>query len=160
QRAEESIGSATDGQLARWFDAHPPSLPTARLRLAQIWMNSGRQTEAVELIRQTWIEGDFSAVEEKLMLQRYHDTLRGEDNAKRLDPLIGEGQTEQANRLLKHVGPDPAALGQARLALAAMAPGVETLIARVPAKLQNDPGLLYERMRWRRRNELDDDAAA
>jgi soluble lytic murein transglycosylase len=160
QRAEESIATATDSQLATWFAAHPPSLPTARLRLAQIWMNSGRQKDAVDLIRQTWIDGDFSAVEEKLMLQRYRDVLRGEDNSKRLDRLIWDGQTEQAKRMLRHVGPETTALGQARLGLAAMSPGVEGLIARVPAHLQKDPGLLFERMRWRRRNELDDDAAA
>jgi len=160
QHAEEAIGTATDSQLASWFSVHPPILPTARLRQAQILTNSGRNKEATALIRQTWIEGDFTAIEEQLMLQRYRDVLRGEDNARRLDRLIWDGQTEQAKRMLRHVGPETAALGQARLALAAMSPGVEGLIARVPAQLQSDPGLLYERMRWRRRSDLDDDAAA
>jgi soluble lytic murein transglycosylase len=159
QHAEESIGTATDGQLAAWFGVHPPVLPTARLRQAQIWIAAGRQDEATNLIRQTWIEGDFSAVEEQLMLQRYRDVLRGEDNARRLDRLIWDEKTDQAKRMMRHVGPETEALAQARLALAAMSPGVEGLIARVPASLQNDPGLLYERMRWRRRNDMDDDAA-
>ncbi len=158
-RAEEAIGTATDSQLLAWFTANPPILPTARLRLAQIWANQGRQDDATKLIRQTWVDGDFSAVEEKLMLQRYHDVLRGEDNARRLDRLIWDGQTEQAKRMLRHVGPDTAVLGQARLALAAESPGVEGAIARVPPSLQNDPGLLYARMVWRRHNDLDDDAA-
>jgi len=39
-----------------------------------------------------------------------------------------------------------------------MAPGVERLVAKVPAQLQNDPGLLYERARWRRRKEMFDSA--
>jgi soluble lytic murein transglycosylase len=159
QRAEEAIGTATDSQLATWFNTHPPVLPTAKLREAQIWMSQGRHDDAIQLIRQTWIDGDFTAIEEKLMLQRYHDVLRGEDNTLRLDRLIWDGQTEQAKRMLRHVGPDTAALGQARLALAAMSPGVEGLIARVPPALQNDPGFLFERMRWRRHNDLDDEAA-
>ncbi len=159
QHAEEAIVSATDSQLAAWFGTHPPILPAARLRQAQIWMNSGREADALDLIRQAWIEGDFTAVEEKLMLQRYRDVLRSEDNARRLDRLIWDGQDEQAKRMLRHVSADIVALGQARLALSDESPGVEGLLARVPAQLQNDPGLLYERMRWRRRNDLDDDAA-
>src|SRR5579862_238340 len=159
QHAEEAIITATDSQATAWFVAHPPILPAARLRQAQIWMASGRQDEALALIRQAWIEGEFTAIEEKLMLQRYRDVLRPEDNARRLDRLIWDEQDEQAKRMLRHVSADIAALGQARLALENESPGVEGLIARVPQNLQNDPGLLYERMRWRRRNDLDDDAA-
>jgi soluble lytic murein transglycosylase len=138
QHAEEAIESATDSQATAWFSAHPPVLPAARLRQAQIWMAAGRQDDARDLIRQTWIEGDFTTVEEKLMLQRYHDVLRGEDDARRLDRLIWDGQNEQAKRMLRHVSADTAALGQARLALAADSTGIEGFLARVPARLQND----------------------
>jgi soluble lytic murein transglycosylase len=159
-RAEEAIATATDAQLVPWFRAHPPVLPAAQLRLAQIWLQSGRRGDAERLIRQAWIDGDYSAIEEKFMLERYHDVLRGEDNARRLDRLIWDHQTEEAKHMLKHVGQDTAALAQARLGLAAMNPGVERLIAKVPSRLQNDAGLLYERMRWRRHKDLDDDAAS
>jgi len=159
ERAEEAIGTATDAQVSAWFKLHPPRLPVARLRLAQIWMDSARKDEAVNLIRKAWIEGDFTAIEEKLMLQRYRGVLREEDNVRRLDRLIWDEQTTEAKRMLRHVSPGEAVLGQARLALAEMSPGVEGLLARVPANLRNDPGLLYERLRWRRRNDLDDDAA-
>ena len=81
-RAEEAIATATDAQLVPWFQAHPPILPAAQLRLAQIWMQSGRRADAERLIRQAWIQGDYSAIEEKFMLERYRDVLRGEDNAR------------------------------------------------------------------------------
>jgi soluble lytic murein transglycosylase len=160
ERAEAAIATATDGQLVPWFQAHPPATPAAQLREAQIWMQAGRQADAQRLIRQAWINGDYSAVEEKFMLERYHDVLRGEDNARRIDRLLWDRQTDEAKHMLKHVGPDTAALAQARMGLAAMSPGVERLIAKVPAHLQNDPGLLFDRMRWRRHKDMDDDAAA
>jgi soluble lytic murein transglycosylase len=160
ERAEAAIATATDAQLVPWFQAHPPLTPAAQLRLAQIWMQNGHQADADHLIRQAWIEGDFSAVEEKFMLERYRDVLRGEDNAHRIDRLIWDHQFEEAKHMLKHVGPETAALAQARIGLATMTPGVERLVARVPARLQGDPGLLFERMRWRRHKDLDDDAAA
>jgi soluble lytic murein transglycosylase len=56
------------------------------------------------------------------------------------------------------VGPDYQALAQARLALADLAPGAERLMDRVPAALQHDPGLVYERVRWRRRKDHYDEA--
>jgi soluble lytic murein transglycosylase len=158
-RAEEAVATASDAQLIPWFQAHPPVLPVAQLRLAQIWMQSGRRADGERLIRQAWINGDYSAIEEKFMLDRYRDVLRGEDNARRLDRLLWDRQTDEAKHMIKHVGPETAALAQARIGLAAMAPGVERLIARVPARMQSDPGLLYERMRWRRHKDLDDDAA-
>jgi len=159
RHAEEAIGTATDPQLAAWFALHPPVLASARLRQAQILENSGRHDDAVAMIRQTWIDCDFTAVEEKLMLQRYHSVLRPEDNARRLDRLIWDEQIVQAKRMMRHVDNDEVALAQARLALAAGKRGVEGIVARVPARLLNDPGLAFDRMRWRRRNDLDDDAA-
>ncbi|HEV8016402.1 MAG TPA: lytic transglycosylase domain-containing protein [Stellaceae bacterium] len=160
ERAEEAIATATDAQLVPWFQAHPPITPAAQLREAQIWLQAGRQADAQRLIRQAWINGDYSAVEEKFMLERYHDVLRGEDNTRRIDRLLWDRQTDEAKHMLKHVGPETAALAQARMGLAAMSPGVERLIAKVPARLQNDPGLLFDRMRWRRHKDMDDDAAA
>lgn len=160
QRAEEAIATATDAQLAPWFAAHPPVLPAARLREADMWMAAGRKDDAIRLIRETWVDGDFTAVEEEQMLQRYRGILRGKDNARRIDRLIWDGRYTEAKRMLRHVGPETAALDQARIGLAEMSPGVEYLIERVPARLQNDPGLLYERARWRHRKGLDDDAAA
>jgi soluble lytic murein transglycosylase len=159
QRAEDALATATDAQAEVWFSQHPPLSPTARLREAGIWTDAGHPDDAARLIRQAWVEGHFSAVEEKLMLERYHDVLRGEDNARRLDQLIWDGQYDEAKHMINHVGPETAALDQARLALAQMRPGIDGLVARVPAQLQNDPGLLFERMRWRRHKDLDDEAA-
>lgn len=160
ERAEAAIATATDAQLISWFQAHPPLTPAAQLRLAQIWMQTGHQADAEHLIRQAWINGDYSAVEEKFMLERYHDVIRGEDNARRLDRLIWDHQIDEAKHMLKHVGPETAALDQARIGLAEMSPGVEHLIARIPTRLQSDPGLLFERLQWRRHKDMDDDAAA
>src|SRR5579875_1912382 len=159
ERAEAAIATATDAQLAAWFQTHPPLTPAAQLRLAQIWTQTGHQADADHLIRQAWINGDYSAVEEKFMLERYHDVIRGEDNARRLDRLIWDHQFDEAKHMLRHVGPETAALAQARIGLATMSPGVEHLIAKVPARLQSDPGLQFERLRWRRHKDLDDDAA-
>ena len=47
------------------------------------------------------------------------------------------------------------ALMRARKALASQSSGASQLVGAIPSHLQSDAGLLYERLRWRRRNNLD-----
>ena len=57
--------------------------------------------------------------------------------------------------LLNRISGDYRKLGEARLGLSRRAGNVSSLIKNVPQKLKNDPGLIYERMRWRRKAKLD-----
>ncbi len=160
QHAEESMIGVSDQTLAQWFDRFPPVTPAGKFKQADIWIAEGHEQQGLARIRETWINGDFTAFEEKSVLQRYHSVLRRADHVARLDRLIWDGQFEAARRMLLRVDPDHRALAEARIALAETEPGVERLVARVPAALQNDPGLLFERMRWRARKEHFDDAIA
>ena len=91
-------------------------------------------------------------------MPRHGAAIRPEDDEKRLDRLLWDGKTEAARRMLARVPPDYRALAEARLALALQAPAADLLVARVPAQLRADPGLLYEELRWRREKEMTDAA--
>ena len=160
QHAEESMVGVSDRTLVQWFERFPPVTPAGKFKQADLWIAAGREQEGLARIRETWIRSDFTAFEEKTILQRYHGVLRPSDTVERLDRLIWDGQIEAARRMMARVDPDHRALADARIRLAAMEPGIERLVARVPAALQNDPGLLFERMRWRTRKEHYDDAIA
>ena len=77
---------------------------------------------------------------------------------KRIDRLLWDGQTEAARRMLPLVPARLSLLAEARLALAAQAPKAEALVARVPAQLRSDPGLVFEQLRWRRKKDMTDAA--
>lgn len=158
--AEEAMVGVSDQKLAQWFDRFPPVTPAGKFKLGDILIAEGHEQEGLARIRDTWINCDFTAFEEKTVLQRYHGILRPADNVARLDRLLWDGQVEAARRMMARVDPDHRALADARIRLAAMEPGIERLVARVPPALQNDPGLLFERMRWRTRKEHFDDAIA
>jgi soluble lytic murein transglycosylase len=160
QHAEEAMVGVSDQKLAQWFDRFPPVTPAGKFKLGDILIAEGHELEGLARIRDTWINCDFTAFEEKSVLQRYHGILRPADNVARLDRLLWDGQDEAARRMMARVDPDHRALADARIRLAAMEPGIERLVARVPPALQNDPGLLFERMRWRTRKEHFDDAIA
>ena len=46
-------------------------------------------------------------------------------------------------------------LARARMALRNFAGGVDAAISRIPVQLINSPGLVYERVRWRRHKGKD-----
>jgi len=71
---------------------------------------------------------------------------------------LWDGQDAAARRLFPLVGDDWKALAEARMALAEEARNAEALLARVPSDLRDNPGLVYERLRWRRRADQDDAA--
>jgi soluble lytic murein transglycosylase len=111
-----------------------------------------------ELVRERWIDGDMNNDEQRAFYAHFSNVLRPEDHAARLDRLLWKEDSAAARRMYPYTGGDGQALGEARLALANLSGNAETLVSRLPQRLQQDPGLLYERLRWRVRNNLDDSA--
>ena len=94
-----------------------------------------------------WIDADFEPLDERNFLARHSDAIRPEDHAKRVDRLLWDGQIEAARRMLPLLSPDYRALAEARLALAARSSNADALVAKVPARLRSDPGLVFEQLR-------------
>jgi soluble lytic murein transglycosylase len=152
-RAEDAIAGLSDDELRAWFERYPPVTAFARLRQADILFAGGKREAALELVRSVWIETDFGKAEEKLVLQRYGQYLRGEDQIRRLDRLVWDSNDDGAKRQYARVPAEWKAVAEARFQLAQLASNALTLVGKVPAKLQKDPGLLYERARYLRRKD-------
>ena len=156
--AEEALVAESDAVAADWFQRYPPVGATGRIREAEIKFSGGDLEGGTAALRAIWIEADFGPLDEKNFLSRHSASLRPEDNVKRIDRLMWDGQSEAAHRMLPLVPVDYRAVAQARLALAAQAHNSEALVARVPAQLRSDPGLLFERLRFLRKKEMTDAA--
>ena len=160
RHAEAAMGDALDpGRVLEWFTAHPPLSGVGKMRLAEAHRAGGDENMAAGLLRDAWVNSDFSRAEEKTFYRRYHHKwLTAGDHARRLDRLLWDGRRSAARRMLRRVNPGQRALGEARMALRAFAGGVDGAIARVPDALRDHPGLWYERLRWRRRKGFHDSA--
>lgn len=159
RRAEEAMTDATaDNRVLKWFATHKPLTTDGRVRLIAALMARGKTDAAQALIRETWIEGSFGATQEKQFLRTYRKYLTEKDHVERLDRLLWDGNYVQARRAVRLVDKGHQHLAMARISLRAFSGGVDWHIDQVPASLEKDLGLKYERVRWRRRKDRDDDA--
>ncbi len=152
-RLDETVDYAS---RLRFFADRRPITRQGRIRLAEAELAMGDADRGRALVRQSWLQDNFGQSEEQFFLQTFGHLLDTADHEARLDRLLWDGREGEARRMLRRVSAGWAALAEARLALQAASPGVDGLIRRVPAALADDPGLAYDRLRWRRLKGRDD----
>ena len=158
RKGEASIPKDADPTVVRaYFEKQLPQTGTGSLRLAQAYASQGRNAEArTEAIR-AWSEMSLSKSGEKALYKKYNGAL-STYNLKRLDNLLWRGLTREAERMLGRVSSDYVKLAKARIGLQRASKNVNALIDAVPADLQSDPGLAYDRFIWRVKKGRWDDA--
>lgn len=161
QRAEEALAPTLPARRAvSWYDRFEPITTQGKASFARALLALGEHERATEIAREAWVAGSFSTASERAFLAEFGGLITAADHVARLDWLVWRGRTEEAQRMLARVDAGRAALARARMDLRAMNSGVDDAIARVPAHLLSDPGLVYERVRWRRIKGLDSAARA
>lgn len=158
-RAETAVDSDTPtADLLAWFDGRRPRNLTARVELARALEAAGRRDEALAMAREAWLGFGLDEDGESRLLARFGDRLTRDDHHARLDRLLWRHEYTAAQRMLHLVSPAWRALADARIRLGQNRPGVDAAVRAVPAGLAGDPGLLMDRMRWRREHGMDDGA--
>jgi len=159
RRAEEAMTVGIDpAQVRDWFDGRDPVTTDGWVRLGAALLAGGRTDEARAVLRKTWVQGTFGKRQQRTFYKKYRKHLTKQDHIDRLERLLWKGHYWPVKRMLYRVGKDHRALAEARIALRHRRGNVDTPIARVPKSLRNDPGLIYERVRWRRRKGKDKSA--
>jgi len=164
KRAEETMpAKMSAAEIMAWFDRMGGPVSTSgRVRKAEAQMQLGLKGVAREAIRDIWITGNFSKTQEKRYFRKYRKTITPIDNKARLERLIWQERFWPARRQIWKVDPKTRKLAIARLWLMKREGNVDKAIAdldKVAPELSDHPGLIYERMRWRRRKGRTADAA-
>ena len=160
ERVEPEIPAATEPErVLAFFEAEPPRTPDGALALAVAQAAAGRSDAAEETAIEAWIALPMTEATERGFLDAFGGLLGMFDGA-RLDAMAWAGATASAERAMARLGGPEAALARARVALREERAGADTLIAAVPDALRDQPGLAYERFRWRLARGRTDDALA
>jgi soluble lytic murein transglycosylase len=154
EKALEVVGISPQ-RVVDWFEGKEPSTAEGAMALASAYQQLGRAPDAVTLIKTYWRDRVFEADPQARILARFGANLTTEDHAKRLDLLLFGQQGPAARAMLPLVTEDVRALAEARMAFRANRDNAPATAASVPASLQSDKGLAYERARYFRRRGLD-----
>jgi len=134
-----------------WFKKHQPLSGFGKIVLGQAHLLKGDSILGNKLIKEGWITADLSRKDMKFFRKKFKKILNSDDYIKRADYLSYENKYWDLKRMLRYLPKDYQLLYTARQLLMSRSYGVDTAISKVPKKLKNDPGLNYDRLKWRRK---------
>ena len=137
--------------VINWFDKNPPLGGLGKIKLAEAFLEQGKIEKVNELIKDAWITAEIRKNDLGYYRAKFKKFLTTEDHLKRADYLAWERKYWDLKRMLKYLPKDERALYNARQILMSNSYGVDTAISKVPAHLKKDPGLEFDRLRWRNR---------
>jgi soluble lytic murein transglycosylase len=143
-------------QVIDLFQGRDPETGEGTIALASAYLSVGRQADAQALVKHAWRNHAFGADAQNSMLARFGIYLTPEDHAARLEMLLYSSAGPEARQLIPLVSPDQQALAQARIAFHDESSEASLLFTRVPASLQNDPGLAFDRAHYYRKHNLEE----
>lgn len=159
EKGEEAVARSTDpARVIAWFEAGPPETGTGAIAYVRALLAAGRPADAETEAMRAWSSLAFSAEQESEMIGLAPEAVSFVHEL-RLDTLLWEGRTREAERMLARVPEDLQALARARIALQTESKGVTSLIEAVPKARASDAGLSYDRFIWRMKRDLYDEAA-
>jgi len=142
-------------EILEYFQDNLPQTGQGALRLAAAFEATGQTESAQNTIRLAWLSLYLSKSERVTIQSRYKKTL-AKLHWTRADNLVWKGQFNQALALRPYLTSARTKLLETRVALRRGQNGVNKLIKALPEAMKSDPGLAYDRFRWRLRKDLWD----
>lgn len=160
EKIEKNISGAEmpARNLIDWFERYPPTTYNGMKTCMKALLAEKKNDEAARRLSAFWRKARLDKNETAGIVSAYGRLLTAKDHAARLDHLLWEDRYTEAGYMLAFVGKNAALVGKARIALGRRSAGVSRLLHDIPPALQDDEGLLFDRLRWRRKKNLDDEA--
>ena len=142
--------------LKDWFARYKPDTLDGAIIYADFLKRQGELTKRANFLKDFWRNENMNRSDRLDFVRNFGDVLSEDEHIERIDTLIWEEDYVEAETLYPKVNRSWRALARARIKLARNEAGVDGAIASVPAHLKNHEGLVYERMRWRRKRDMND----
>jgi soluble lytic murein transglycosylase len=155
RNAEGRMPNLPAKEVRAWYEKRPPLTTAGFNTFIEALVATGASDRAITLVRDRYVDGSFGVVEERDFRKRFNSMLRPVDHWNRLDRLLWDNELVDAKRVMPLVDKGRQQVALARIALSGTTGGSDGALRKVPPALQNDAGLLYERLRWRRRKDQD-----
>lgn len=159
QEAERKLNVAgLDSRAMQFFDKNTPQTARGMDVYIRSLIAQGNTAKAKQILGPWWEKASMGRDEQRNIYTAYGSYMNRENHAKRLDTLLNRKDYSNAMAMAETLGGGYPALARARQGLAQGKGDMNGLVNAVPAALQNDEGLLFERLSWRRRNNQNQGA--
>ena len=146
-----SNGNLSPNFIIDWFKKYPPFSGFGKIILGHAYILKGDSIMGNKLIKEGWITADLTRGDMKFFRKKFKKILNSNDYIKRADYLAYENKYWDLKRMIRYLPKDYQLVYTARQLLMSKSYGVDAAISKVPQKLKNDPGLNYDRLKWRRK---------
>jgi len=155
QTVEQDIGKASlsPHEVADWFRSNPPVTADGMAAFMEALLSLGAYDEATAAISVFWRDAELEKDELRSLYARYAKYLSVTANAGRLDNLLWNSRYGEAEDMFQYLPSSLKVLAQARVALGRQSSNAGSALNNVPVEYRNDQGLLFDRMRWKRRRD-------
>lgn len=159
EEAEKAMPSSIpDAEALAWFEKNPPQTAFGMKTYAIALNHAGREQEARRKINEWWRDSNLTPNDQSKGYMTFATVLDKSSHEERLRGLIYRQQYTNARALAEALGSGHKALTEARISLRSGNGNADALLNRVPQALQSDEGLMFDRLRFRRK--ADNNAGA
>ncbi len=160
RRAENALWNdkVDDATMLAFFANHKPSTAKGRYMLARTLLAKGDRDAAAALVRQAWRNEDSSADIENKVLDMFGSLLTRADHKARMERRFYAEDVEAGMRAANRLGGDDLAIGRARAAVIKRLNNAKALLDAVPATARRDPGYIFARVQWLRKDNKAEEA--
>jgi soluble lytic murein transglycosylase len=160
RRAENALWNdrADDATVLAFFARRQPTTAKGRYVLARALLAKGDRAGAAALVRQAWRTEDCSADVERRVLDLFGDMITPADNKARMNDRLYADDTEAGLRAAERLGGQELALARAWAAVIKRAHNARALLEAVPASARHEPGYLFARAQFLRRDNKPEEA--
>lgn len=152
EEAEKAMPSSITHQEAMaWFSKHPPQTTFGMRTYAAALRAAGQDGHAKQEINNWWRNASLTPNDQSKGFMAFASVLDRAAHVDRLRRLVHRQQYTNARAVAEALGGGYPALVEARIALKSGKGNINAAMNRVPAALQNDEGLLFDRLVYRRR---------
>ncbi len=152
--AERSMTGMSADKIVAWFAGREPRTLEGAFRLASALITTGQKAKAQTVVKKSWANVDALTIQgEATFVMAFNDMLTPEDHWARVDRLLWNDSQSSANRIVPRLSAGLRQVAEARMALRSQAKDVTKKVEAVPPELAHDPGLIYERARYRRNQD-------
>src|SRR5664279_4478629 len=160
RRAENALWNdgVSDAAVLDFFTNHTPRTAQGRYMLARTLLAKGDREGAAALVRYAWRHEECSADVENKVLEMYGSMFTRADHKVRMEQRFYADDVEAGMRAATRLGGDELVIGRARAAVIKRLSNAKALLDAVPASARQDPGYIFSRVQWLRKNNRPEEA--